>query len=262
MPENEEKEKLPEQAPPHSAGGMVSEKTLIENIKKLNRGEKDVEIPPLDVLILFATEQLHDISKHLERIADAFQGTPKTMPVQDTGQDVAPETAKAPITAEPATLRIEEIAQIFSDDEDLITLDFESSAQFVIIKPKRYLKDKWNGIMTKVRNLGGEWVKQGREGHWLVSKMGKQAESDSEKEEMLRKQPPDDMSPVGKVKILFPQDLENMLTFEQAGEYIVIKPRQFLGSENFAKIASIVREVNGEYISAGKESHFRIPVQK
>lgn len=61
------------------------------------------------------------------------------------------------------------------------------------------------------------------------------------------------------VRTLFPEELENMLTFEDVGEYIVIKPRQYLGSENFAKIASIVRGEGGEYISAGKESHFRLP---
>jgi hypothetical protein len=61
------------------------------------------------------------------------------------------------------------------------------------------------------------------------------------------------------VRTLFPKDLEDMLLFEEKEEYIVIKPRQYLGSENFAKIASIVREQGGEYISAGKESHFRIP---
>lgn len=64
------------------------------------------------------------------------------------------------------------------------------------------------------------------------------------------------------VRILFPKDLEAMLTFEETGNYIVIKPRQYLGSENFSKIAAIVREANGEYISAGKESHFRIPIKK
>jgi len=60
-------------------------------------------------------------------------------------------------------------------------------------------------------------------------------------------------------RTLFPGELENMLTFEEVGEYIIIKPRQYLGSENFAKIASIVRGDGGEYISAGKESHFRLP---
>lgn len=61
------------------------------------------------------------------------------------------------------------------------------------------------------------------------------------------------------VRIAFPEDLENMLSFEDKGDYIIVKPRQFLGSENFARIASTVRGMGGEYISAGKASHFRIP---
>jgi hypothetical protein len=59
--------------------------------------------------------------------------------------------------------------------------------------------------------------------------------------------------------MMFPQELEGLLTFNEKGDYIIIKPRQYLGSENFAKIASIIRGTGGEYISAGKDSHFRIP---
>ena len=61
------------------------------------------------------------------------------------------------------------------------------------------------------------------------------------------------------VRIEFPEDLESLLSFEEKSDYIMVKPRQFLGSENFAKIASAVRGMGGEYISAGKESHFRVP---
>jgi hypothetical protein len=61
------------------------------------------------------------------------------------------------------------------------------------------------------------------------------------------------------VRMLFPSNLEEMLTFEESGNYVVIKPRRFLGSDNFAKIASIVRGAGGEYISAGKQSHFKVP---
>jgi len=61
------------------------------------------------------------------------------------------------------------------------------------------------------------------------------------------------------IRMMFPDDLESLLSFEEKEEYIVIKPRQFLGSDNFSKIASIVRGVGGEYISAGKASHFRVP---
>ena len=58
------------------------------------------------------------------------------------------------------------------------------------------------------------------------------------------------------------RSLEARLSFEEKGDYIIIKPKQFLGSENFAKIASAVRGMGGEYISAGKDSHFRVPKKK
>jgi len=69
-------------------------------------------------------------------------------------------------------------------------------------------------------------------------------------------------SSVEDIRMSFPQELESLLSIEERNEYIIIKPRQFLGSENFAKIASAVRGMGGEYISAGKDSHFRVPKRK
>lgn len=60
---------------------------------------------------------------------------------------------------------------------------------------------------------------------------------------------------------VFPEELRDLLSFEQKEGFCIIKPRQFLGSENFAKIADVVKQHNGEYISAGKGSHFRIPTK-
>jgi hypothetical protein len=64
------------------------------------------------------------------------------------------------------------------------------------------------------------------------------------------------------IRMMFPQDLDSMLAFEDKGDYVMIKPKQFLGSENFAKIASTVRGIGGEYISAGRDSHFRVYKKK
>ena len=68
------------------------------------------------------------------------------------------------------------------------------------------------------------------------------------------------MSDIDVIKGTFPEYLVSLLefTFEREGRFIKAKPRQFLGSSNFAKIAAIVRELGGDYISAGKDSHFRI----
>ena len=64
------------------------------------------------------------------------------------------------------------------------------------------------------------------------------------------------------VRMMFPENLDNMLAFEDKGDYVMIKPKQFLGSENFAKIASTVRGIGGEYISSGRDSHFRVYKKK
>lgn len=64
---------------------------------------------------------------------------------------------------------------------------------------------------------------------------------------------------VEKVEDLFSDDLRAKLTFEAQPDAFIIRPRRYLGSEVFSKVASIVKERGGEYVSRGKESHFRIP---
>jgi len=64
------------------------------------------------------------------------------------------------------------------------------------------------------------------------------------------------------IRMMFPEELDNMLAFEDKGDYVMIKPKGFLGSDKFAKIASTVRGIGGEYISQGRESHFRVYKKK
>lgn len=80
-------------------------------------------------------------------------------------------------------------------------------------------------------------------------------------------QPPQPQSPqaslpalrtVEDVRMLFSEELDAMLSFEEKPDYVVVKPKQFLGSNYFAEVAGIVRAAKGEYISAGRDSHFRV----
>ena len=64
---------------------------------------------------------------------------------------------------------------------------------------------------------------------------------------------------LNEVKQIFSPEIASMLLFEEMGSFVIVKPKRFLGSDNFAKIASVVRELGGEYVSAGKNSHFEIP---
>jgi len=55
-------------------------------------------------------------------------------------------------------------------------------------------------------------------------------------------------------------ELADYLTFTVKEGKAILTPRRFLGAENFAKVAKVVREHGGEYISAGKESRFELPL--
>jgi hypothetical protein len=60
------------------------------------------------------------------------------------------------------------------------------------------------------------------------------------------------------VQNAFPQGLRDLLSFQENASAFIIKPRQFLGSENFAKAVEVVKGLGGQYISKGKESHFQV----
>jgi len=52
--------------------------------------------------------------------------------------------------------------------------------------------------------------------------------------------------------------LFNLLTITESQGVTIVKPKAFLGTDNFIKLAAAVRELGGEYVSAGKESHFKV----
>lgn len=57
----------------------------------------------------------------------------------------------------------------------------------------------------------------------------------------------------------FPADLHDMLNFQVEGEYVTMRPKAYLASDVFRRIAAIVQnELNGHYISQGANSHFRV----
>jgi len=65
---------------------------------------------------------------------------------------------------------------------------------------------------------------------------------------------------IEEVKALFPADLQKLLSFQMAEGCCIIRPTQYLGTENFSSIANIVRAYSGEYVSCGRDSHFKIPL--
>ena len=57
------------------------------------------------------------------------------------------------------------------------------------------------------------------------------------------------------------ETLQDYITAEVEGDFIVVRPRIYLGNEMFRDILTIVKEYGGKYVSLGKKSHFRIPLK-
>jgi len=119
----------------------------------------------------------------------------------------------------------------------------------------------YKGLLVALNRNDGKMRRDGYF-YWLFQNkatMGRKlvAKSKAKKTEIQQASPS-----VANVKAKFPEDLADLLLFEEKGDYVEIRSRQYLGSDNFAKIASIIRDEGGEYISAGKESHFRVPKAK
>jgi hypothetical protein len=49
------------------------------------------------------------------------------------------------------------------------------------------------------------------------------------------------------------------INLDESSMFVMVRPAQFLGSDNFAKVAQIIRAIGGQYVSAGKNSHFEVP---
>lgn len=60
-------------------------------------------------------------------------------------------------------------------------------------------------------------------------------------------------------KPVFPEIYAEMVTVMDRGSFWQITPKAFLKTEDFVEIARIVKQLGGDYVSAGKFSHFKIP---
>lgn len=52
---------------------------------------------------------------------------------------------------------------------DLALVDVEESATMVSVSPKKFLGDMWGPINEAIRDLGGTWIRDGRNSRWEIS---------------------------------------------------------------------------------------------
>jgi hypothetical protein len=136
----------------------------------------------------------------------------------------------------------------YEKSEDVNSLDFKNLIKDLNAHGGKLYQDGW--FMWLYKN-----------GATVGRKLKGKAKAPASPEAPKVAPPPVAMRTIEDIKKTFPKDLADLLSFEEKENSIIIKPRQFLGSENFSKIADIVKQQGGEYISTGKNSHFKIPLK-
>jgi hypothetical protein len=53
---------------------------------------------------------------------------------------------------------------------DTSQLDVEENETTISISPKKFLGDQWGPINDKIRELGGSWIRDGRNSRWEIPK--------------------------------------------------------------------------------------------
>ena len=53
---------------------------------------------------------------------------------------------------------------------DVSQLDVEENETTIMVSPKKFLGDQWNPINDKIRDIGGNWVRDGRNSRWEIPK--------------------------------------------------------------------------------------------
>lgn len=53
---------------------------------------------------------------------------------------------------------------------DVSLLDIEEGDEVVSVSPKKFLGDQWGPINESMRGIGGNWVRDGRNSRWEISK--------------------------------------------------------------------------------------------
>jgi DNA-directed RNA polymerase subunit RPC12/RpoP len=80
---------------------------------------------------------------------------------------------------------------------------------------------------------------------------------------ILIEQPTQPKNPIEEIQKLFPNDLLDVLSFEEMGKFVNVKfPFGYFNKEQFTKVCLILRDAGGMYISAGTNSYFRVPITR
>jgi hypothetical protein len=92
---------------------------------------------------------------------------------------------------------------------------------------------------------------------WFISERNKKAKPQTAPQQPAPQAKPATQT-IESIRKKFPAGIESKIDFAEKNGYIIIKSKQFLDSEAFREVLDTVLSLGGEYVSAGKDTHWRV----
>jgi hypothetical protein len=140
---------------------------------------KDVHLLKPEVALTLIYGRLSEIKDELKMLNSVFSkaSEPKTFvnPVQPTASNTPPAQSTAPLVMPPPateqTPRVKEILAALEPVKDILIIDTESSAMFVMVKPSSFLgPENFAKVAQIIRSIGGQYVSAGKNTHFEIPK--------------------------------------------------------------------------------------------
>ena len=181
MAENQEKLTKSSFVNPADYEPKPEAKQQVTNVLKI--GDKEVPILKPDIALTLIYGRLSEVVSELKMLNATFSKAAmqaKPTEFQNTTVPVAPTptTVGAPITSAPASVptstqspRVAEILTGLEPVKDLLIIDTDSSAMFVIVRPAKFLgSENFSKVASAIRELGGSYVSAGKNSHFTIPK--------------------------------------------------------------------------------------------
>jgi len=205
----------------------------------------------LDAVITAINGATHQLCRIADKMTGVSTSVTVTPAISTPSKEKQVSSKEQPTPTPQLQGGISDAVDLFPDDlaEKLNFLKLEDGT--IKVAPREFLgSENFAKIASIIRAAGGAYKSAGKESHFLIFPTKADAE-----------RPSTPATEAEKIEARFPPLLADLLTFTEKDGKVIVKARQFLGSDNFAKIAGIIREVGGDYISAGKDSRFEVPIK-
>lgn len=251
--------------PTKSSWGQLSVSNSAESVPSDVQllGGVYVELRTQNELLSSLIAQFKTLNSNISKIAEVSVKTLNDKSVNESATIVDVKHVSVPVSQSTQNPVVEDIRVLLGTI--LSKIEITEVDEGIKVRPLGYLqREEFISLKNAMFKVNGKYVSDGKNSYYIVSRGQRICQSDSKVNNVNISNVNSDVVPTTPVEFIKYQlgELQSKLNVEVKGEYVVIEPLEFLGSENFSNISAIVRKYGGNIEVVSGKSFFKVPVSK